>query len=110
MSYPSHPLADLVIPINTKPSNEIVKARFKTARALSIHSGAVALTGTINVEGKGVDGNWRVVQKSGSDVVVTTGNATLVEYPGRFEAVRVNSGTNEAAARTFEVQTISELP
>lgn len=110
MSYSSHPLVDLVIPNGTKPSNSIAKNKFKTARALSIHSGSVALTGTITVQGQGVDDAWRNIQVSEADLNVTVDDATIVDYPGRFEAIRVNSGSNEGAARTFECQVISELP
>ncbi len=109
MSYPSHPLADLVIPINTKPSNALAKAKFKTARALSF-SGPNTLNGTVVVQGKGVDGAWRNVQVGVADLYVTVDDIALVEYPGRFEEVRLNSSVNQTAARTFECQVISELP
>lgn len=108
MSYPSHPLVDLVIPNGTKPSNTVVLKAYKTARALSILAPA-ALTGTITVQGQGVDDAWRNVQVDEADLNVTVDDATIVDYPGRFKAVRVNSGSNEGAERTFECQAIYEL-
>lgn len=109
MSYPSHPLVDLVIPNSTTPSNAIAKAKFKTARALSIMSPAT-LAETVVVQGKGVDGNWRAVQEAEADLNVTAGDATIVNYPGRFEEIRLNAGGNVAVERTFECQVLYELP
>ncbi|KKM11736.1 hypothetical protein LCGC14_1720650 [marine sediment metagenome] len=108
MSYPSHPLVDLVIPNGTAPSNAIAKNKFKTARALSISSPS-ALTNAVAVQGKGVDGTWRIVQVDGADLNVTAGDITLVDYPGRFEELRLNSAGNEGAERTFECQFLYEL-
>ncbi len=109
MGYPSHPLADLVIPVGTKPSNAIAKAKFRTARALSILSGNAAFDGTIVVQGKGVDGTWRAVQVAEADLNVTVDDATLVDYPGRFEEIRLNSSSNETPAQTFECQAIYKV-
>ncbi len=109
MSYPSHPLEDLVIPVGTKPSNAIDKKKFRTARALSIMPAVAAFDGTIVVQGKGVDGVWRAVQVAEADLNVTAGDATLVDYPGRFEAVRLNSSLNEDPAMTAECQALYEL-
>ena len=108
MSYPSHPLADLVIPNGTAPSNAIVKKEFKTARALSI-GGPAALTNAVVAQGKGVDGTWRPIQLEEADVNVTAGDITIVDYPGRFEEIRVNSAGNEGAERTFECQVLYQL-
>lgn len=108
MSNPSHPLVDLVIPNGTTPSNTVVLKAYRTARALSI-LGPATVAEVVVVQGQGVDDVWRSVQVSEADLNVTAGDTTLVDYPGRFKAVRLNADGNVAAERTFECQVISEL-
>ncbi len=104
----SHPLTSLVIANSGTGSTTIVLAAYKTARALSIE-GPSALTGTVHVEGQGVDDAWRRVQVLEADLNVTALDITLVDFPGRFKAIRVVSGSSEGAERTFPVQVLYEL-
>ena len=104
----SHPLPSLVITNNEQESTTILLKAYKTARALSIE-GPSALTSAVVVQGKGVDGTWRIVQVDEADLNVTAGDITLLDYPGRFAEVRVNAASNEAAERTFPVQVLYEL-
>ena len=69
-----------------------------------------AFDGTIVVQGKGVDAVWRAIQVDEADLNVTAGDATLVDYPGRFEEIRLNSSSNEDPAVTAECQALYELP
>jgi fructose-specific phosphotransferase system component IIB len=104
----SHPLTSLVIANSGTESTTVVLKAYRTARALSIE-GPSALTGTVKVEGQGADDTWRTVQVAEADLNVTALDITLVDYPGRFKAVRVVSGSSEGAERTFPVQVIYEL-
>lgn len=110
MSYPSHPLTSITIPISTKvPVSSPVLAEYKTARALSIGAPAT-LAETITVEGQGTDDAWRTVKtKELADLAIAAGEVILVHFPGRFKSIRVASTTNVAAARVFTVQVISQL-
>lgn len=105
----SHPLTSLVIANSETESTTIVLKAYRTARALSIE-GPSALTGTVRVEGQGVDNAWRIVQVEEADLNVTALDITLVDYPSRFKAVRVVSGSSEGAERTFPVQVLYKLP
>ena len=73
--------------------------------------GPSALTGTVTVQVAPTDnpesGDWIALQKSGSDVTVPAVKATPVG--GMFRALRLVSGSAEAALRTFPVIGQSEV-
>ena len=97
-------LGNLVIPINTKPSSVISGRILRTVGSVEIHAPA-ALTGTITVQSANDldDTTFNNIQSPpGTDVVITAGDTTtLTRVPAH--GIRVNSGSDEGAERTFPV-------
>ena len=89
-------LANLVIPINTKPSNSV---EVGTANDICIFSPS-SLTGTITVQVSQDNTTW-VDLKSGGSSVTVGASAGVVITNCAFKWLRVNSGSDEGTARTF---------
>ncbi len=103
-------IGDLVIPLNTKPSNVLSGRILRTLRSITIIAPA-SLDGTVTVQvpdGIGSSPTFvNLTRPSGSaggheDVTIASSKAiTLDSVP--THGFRVNSGANEDPAKTFPV-------
>ena len=98
-------LADLVIPNGTKPSNVISGRILRTVKSISITAPAT-LTGTISIQipdGIGTSPTFTNLQSPpGTDITIALSKSIVITSMP-MHGIRVNSGSNEGAERTFKV-------
>ncbi|MGH9932410.1 MAG: hypothetical protein ACREA9_24670 [Pyrinomonadaceae bacterium] len=94
----------LVIAITTKPSDSL-QLNSDNERILSVLIVAPAvLTGTVNLQFSLDDVTWENLQiDGGSSIAIAAETAQIIRWLPGVGYIRLNSGSNEAAARTFSV-------
>src|SRR3990167_5957200 len=91
---------DFVIPIDTTPSNSLGPDQIRDAVALTIQSPAT-LTGTITVQVSFDNTTFVPLTVEGTTALTIAASTGLLIEAVAFKYIRVNSGSNEAAARTY---------
>lgn len=95
-------LPNLVIANGATDTTTAITASLEDAEAVTIAAPS-ALTGTVTIKGSVNGGTTYVdVGSGGSDVTIGAGNAVTIS-PFTFNALKVTSGSTEAAERTFTV-------
>lgn len=95
-------LPNLVIASSATDTTTAITASLEDAESVTIVAPS-ALTGTVTIKGS-VDGGTTYVDvgSGGTDVTIGAGNAVTLS-PFTFNALKVTSGSAEAAERTFTV-------